>query len=77
MSRDVNAVGAHEPLLKAAQLMCAKHLHRLPVTGEGRRVVGMVSTMDIVAAVLNALDEAEAAQFCAVAADRMEYDSGT
>jgi CBS domain-containing membrane protein len=63
MSKNVRSVSGHEPLLKAAQIMCAKHVHRLPVTGEGHHVIGVVSTMDIVAAVLNALDEAEAAEY--------------
>ena len=69
MSQGVKSVNAHELLLKAAQLMCAKHIHRLPVTGEDRRVVGVISTMDIVAAVLNALDEADASSF---QGDRLE-----
>jgi CBS domain-containing protein len=63
MSRAVKLVSAREPLLKAAQVMCANHVHRLPVTDEGHRVVGVISTMDIVAAMLNAIDEADASAF--------------
>lgn len=66
MSHGVRSVAMHESLFKAAQLMCAKHIHRLPVVGEGGRVVGVISTMDIVAAMLNAWDEADAAQFLPV-----------
>lgn len=63
MSQSVRSIGANESLLKAAHLMCAKHVHRLPVLGDDHRVVGVVSTMDFVAAVLNVLDESDAAQF--------------
>jgi predicted transcriptional regulator len=63
MSRDVRSIGSNESLLKAAQLMCAKHVHRLPVNGEQHRVIGVISTMDIVAAMLNAMDEAEAVEY--------------
>ena len=66
MSPGARTVGLHESLFKAAQLMCAKHIHRLPVVGENARVVGVISTMDIVAAMLNAWDEADAAQFLSV-----------
>lgn len=63
MSRAVKLVNAREPLLKAAQIMCANHIHRLPVTDESHHLVGVISTMDIVAAMLNAIDEADASAF--------------
>lgn len=63
MSRRVRTVGAQELLLKAAHIMSANHVHRLPVLGDDQRVVGVVSTMDFVAAVMNVLDEVEASQF--------------
>jgi CBS-domain-containing membrane protein len=63
MTPHVTSIGADELLLKAAQVMCARHVHRLPVVGEGKRIEGLISTMDIVSAMVNAIDEAEAAQF--------------
>ena len=52
-----------EPLLDAARIMCEQHLHRLPVVDDGGRVVGIVSTMDVVAALVNAIDEMEVNRF--------------
>jgi CBS-domain-containing membrane protein len=43
--------------------MCEQHLHRLPVVSADGRVVGIISTMDVVAALVNAIDEMEAAHF--------------
>ena len=39
--------------------MCAEHIHHLPVL-EDERPIGIVSTTDIVAALINAVDEVEA-----------------
>ncbi|MGE0759730.1 MAG: HPP family protein [Pirellulaceae bacterium] len=63
MTRHVASIGADELLLRAAQIMCARHVHRLPVVGEDHRIEGLVSTMDIVSAMVNAIDEAEASHF--------------
>ena len=57
MSGAVQSVAANESLLKAATVMDAQHVHRLPVLDKQGRVVGLISTMDIVAALLNAIDE--------------------
>jgi predicted transcriptional regulator len=59
MSDAVQSVAANESLLQAARVMCAEHIHHLPVL-EGERPVGVVSTMDIVAALINAVDELDA-----------------
>lgn len=56
MSTAVQAVEPDDTLLHAAQVMIDSHLHRLPVM-EGSRTVGMLSTMDIVAALLKVIDE--------------------
>jgi predicted transcriptional regulator len=37
--------------------MCAEHIHRLLVLDQQERPVGVVSTMDVVAALLNAVEE--------------------
>ncbi len=59
MSTAVQSVAADESLLQAAQVMCAEHIHHLPVL-EDDRPIGVVSTMDIVATLINAVDEVEA-----------------
>lgn len=59
MSTAVQSVALDESLLQAARVMCAEHIHHLPVL-EADRPVGVVSTMDIVAALINTVDEVEA-----------------
>ena len=44
-------------LLSAAALMDGRHVHRLPVLDPEGRLAGVLSTMDIVAALLHAVDE--------------------
>jgi CBS domain-containing protein len=63
MSKKVHSLLPGESLLKAARTMCEQHLHRLPVVDDQGRVVGIISTMDIVAAVVNAVDEMNATTF--------------
>lgn len=57
MSSAVQTVSASAPLLSAARMMDAQHVHRLVVLDADERPIGVISTMDIVAALLNALDE--------------------
>ena len=59
MSGAVQSTSADDSLLHIARAMCGEHIHHLPVL-EGERPVGVVSTMDIVAALVNAVDEVEA-----------------
>ena len=59
MSSAVQSVAPTAALLTAAKMMCAEHIHRLPVLDADQRPVGVISTMDIVAALLNAIDEME------------------
>jgi CBS-domain-containing membrane protein len=59
MSGTVQSLLPGEPLVKAARMMCEQHLHRVPIVNDDGRVVGIVSTMDIVAALVNAIDEME------------------
>jgi len=56
MSAAVQAISADVTMLQAARIMCAQHIHHMPVLHHDR-VVGVISTMDIVAAVVNAVDE--------------------
>jgi CBS domain-containing protein len=63
MTRTVRTVQPNMLLLNAAILMNAEHIHRLPVVDENQRIVGMISTMDVVAAVINSIDEMESMKF--------------
>ncbi len=56
MSTAVQGVEPGDTLLHAAKVMVDSHLHRLPVM-EGSKTVGILSTMDIVAALLKVIDE--------------------
>jgi CBS domain-containing membrane protein len=57
MSSKVQSIAADEPLMAAARLMCKEHIHRLPVLDSDRRLQGMVTSLDIVAALVNAIEE--------------------
>ena len=57
MSTAVKAISTDSSLLAAARMMCTEHIHRLPVLDSQKRVVGMLSSMDIVAAMVHAIDE--------------------
>jgi predicted transcriptional regulator len=59
MSPAVQAIDPGASLLKAARVMCAEHIHRLLVLNESNRPVGVISTMDIVAALVNVVDESQ------------------
>ncbi len=60
MTSAIQSVARDALLLTAAEMMDAQHVHRLPVLDEGGRPVGMISTMDVVAALLNAVQEVKA-----------------
>lgn len=57
MSQGVQSVNPSTPLIKAARVMNDAHLHVLPVV-EDNRAVGVVSNLDVVAALVNAFEEA-------------------
>jgi CBS domain-containing membrane protein len=59
MTREVLTVSQKTSVLGAAEIMTINHIHRLPVVDEHHQVVGVVSTMDVVAALLNAIEEWE------------------
>ena len=61
MSNSVQSVKPDQTLLTAARIMCAQHVHRLPVLDMDGRAIGLVTSMDVVAALVNAIDEREAA----------------
>jgi CBS-domain-containing membrane protein len=57
MSRDVVFVRDIAPLIEAARIMCVGHWHRVPVVDAYGTLCGIVSTMDVLAALVNAADE--------------------
>jgi len=59
MTTAVQSVAPHTPLLRVAQIMSVGHFHHLPVI-DNERLVGVVSTLDVVSAMVNAVEEWEA-----------------
>jgi CBS-domain-containing membrane protein len=57
MSSAVQAVAVRTPLVEAGRIMCAQHVHRLPVLDAHGRPQGMVTSLDLVAAVVQAVHE--------------------
>lgn len=53
----VYAVSADESMIDAARIMCDHHVHRAIVLDDKQHPVGIVTAIDIVAAILNAMDE--------------------
>jgi CBS domain-containing protein len=58
MSAAVQTVEAEAPLADAARIMCAQHIHRVPVLDQHGYPVGMITALDVAAAFLQAADEA-------------------
>lgn len=58
MSSGVQSISPEASLLAAAEQMCKAHIHRLPVLDHRGRPQGMISSLDIVAALLGVVDEA-------------------
>lgn len=61
MSTGVQTIPASASILQASRIMCAQHVHRLPVVNHNGHPVGIISTIDIVASLNNTIDEAAAA----------------
>jgi len=59
MTSAVQSVAPHTPLVQLARMMSVERIHHLPVI-ERERVVGVVSSLDVVSAVVNAVEEADA-----------------
>jgi CBS-domain-containing membrane protein len=58
MSRQVTSVADDASLVDVARAMCGGHWHRVPVVDRSGSLTGIISTMDVLAAVVNAADEA-------------------
>jgi CBS domain-containing protein len=57
MSMDVHTVTANETMLKAARMLCEERIHRLVVVDVQARPVGILSSLDIVACLVVAVEE--------------------
>lgn len=57
MTMEVHAVEGTESLATAAQTMRDHHVHRVPVVNGSGRVIGMLTALDLVAAIANAFEE--------------------
>lgn len=57
MTAAVQAVSGEAALVDAARQMCLLHVHHLPVLDAQGRPVGMLSSLDLAAALVGAVDE--------------------
>ena len=57
MTTDVITADANTPLIKAARMLCEERIHRLIVVDEQNRPLGVVSSLDIVASMVVAIEE--------------------
>ena len=57
MTTPVHAVTPETPLLDVARRMCAAHVHRMFVLDPSGHVEGIISTLDILAATIQAVEE--------------------
>lgn len=57
MTTPVHTISPAAPIMQAAELMCAEHIHRLIVLDDREMPVGLVSALDVVAAFAHAVEE--------------------
>jgi CBS domain-containing protein len=57
MTSAVQTIPDDAPLLEAARMMTAQHVHRLPVVDRQNRVAGIITSLDLVAAMVKMVDE--------------------
>jgi predicted transcriptional regulator len=57
MSPAVQTVHESATLINAARVMCREHIHRLVIIDQDERPVGVVSSLDLVAAMIAAVEE--------------------
>jgi CBS-domain-containing membrane protein len=59
MSRQLVSVSESTPLVDVARIMCKGHWHRVTVIDPHDRICGIVSTMDVLAALVNTAEEGD------------------
>ena len=57
MSPAVQTINKTASLINAARVMCREHIHRLIIVDEAEHPVGVVSSLDLVAAMIAAVEE--------------------
>lgn len=57
MSRNLVSVTEDAPLIEISRIMCDGHWHRVAVLDDQNKLTGIVSTMDVLAALVNVADE--------------------
>jgi len=57
MSSGVQSIAGDATLMQAARIMYTEHVHRLPVLDSAGHVLGVLSSLDIVAALIHAIEE--------------------
>ena len=57
MSTEVLTIGVNDPMMEAARTLCEERVHRLVVTDKQNRPVGVISSLDIVACLVVAVEE--------------------
>jgi CBS-domain-containing membrane protein len=57
MTPSVRTVSENRPLVQAASLMCNEHIHRLIVLDEEGRPAGILTSLDLVAALIGIVEE--------------------
>ncbi len=57
MTRNAPSVTENASLIDVARLMCRFHTHRIPVTSHVGELKGIITTMDVLAALVNTADE--------------------
>ena len=57
MSTDVQTIDASATILDAGRVLCREHIHRLVIVDEQRRPLGVMGPLDLVAAMVSAVEE--------------------
>lgn len=57
MSPVVQTVSEMSPITAAARIMCREHIHRLVIVDDDNKPVGVVSSLDLVASMIAAIEE--------------------
>ncbi len=57
MTRNPPSVTENASLIDVARLMCSFHTHRIPVTTASSELTGIITTMDVLAALVHTADE--------------------
>lgn len=74
MTAKIYTTAPNDSLLEAAAIMTDHHIHRLPVVDRNQKLKGVLSTMDIVAAVLHAVEEVDASLLADIRREQSEEE---